>query len=251
MALLTAPATSLARDSRQTPDPGNKLAENGVEAMVKPSDLEGNPPSTSRIEAFSDGVIAILITIMVLELKLPTNLFYGSQPADVLVVFWPKLIVYAGSFVLIAIMLVNHHMILRVAPHSTTALYWWNANFLFWLSLIPLSTAVLGNAPLEPAAVAFYGGVLTANAVSFTLLHRYSVTIGSKTRKLDRIHVLIIYKDTFFTTLYALSVLLAFVSIYLSIFIFLIVPAAYFFPDYVPWPRSWQSRETGILRFWR
>ena len=219
--------------------------------MVKLPDLEGSPPSTARIEAFSDGVAAILITIMVLDLKLPTDLFHGSRLADVLIVFWPKLVVYAVSFIMIAILLVNHHMILRVAPHSTTALYWWNANFLFWMSLIPLSTAVLGNAPTEPAAVAFYGGVLTANAVSFTLLHRYAVMIGSKTGKLDRVHVLIIYKDSFFTALYALSVPLAFVSIYLSILIFLIAPAAYFFPEYVPWPRSWHSRDTGVLKFWR
>ena len=70
--------------------------------MVKLPDLEARPPSTARIEAFSDGVIAILITIMVLDLKLPTDLFHGSRLADVLIVFWPKLVVYAVSFVMIA-----------------------------------------------------------------------------------------------------------------------------------------------------
>jgi uncharacterized membrane protein len=208
-----------------------------------------SPPGTGRIESFSDGVIAILITIMVLELKLPIDLFHGGHLADILAAFWPRLIVYAMSFLMIAILLINHHMILRAAPHSTTSLYWWNINFLFWMSLIPLSTAVLGNAPLEPAAAAFYGAVLTATAISFTLLHRCAVTIGSKAGKLDHLHLLIIYKDSIFTVLYALSVPLAFVSVYISAAIFVIVAAAYFFPDYIPWPASW--RMPGIRKFWR
>lgn len=215
------------------------------------SESTESPPGTGRIESFSDGVIAILITIMVLELKLPADLFAGGDLVDILTAFWPKLVVYAMSFLVIAILLINHHMILRAAPHSTTPLYWWNINLLFWMSLIPLSTAVLGNAPLEPTAAAFYGAVLTATAVSFSLLHRCAVTIGSRAGKLDRLHLLIIYKDSFFTALYACSVPLAYVSIYISLTIFLIVPAAYFFPDYVPWPQSWQLLEPGRRKFWR
>jgi len=221
--------------------------------MVEPlqSEAADRPPSTGRIESFSDGVIAILITIMVLELKLPVDLFHGGHLADVMEAFWPRLVVYAMSFLMIAILLINHHMILRAAPHSTTSLYWWNINLLFWMSLVPLSTAVLGNAPREPAAAAFYGAVLTATAVSFSLLHRCAVTIGSRAGKLDRLHLLIIYKDSLFTALYALSVPLAFVSIYISMTIFLIVAAAYFFPDYVPWPQSWRMPEPQLRKFWR
>lgn len=215
------------------------------------SEMADRPPGNQRIESFSDGVIAILITIMVLELKLPVDLFPGGHLADILRAFWPRLVVYAMSFLTIAILLINHHMVLRAAPHSTTPLYWWNINLLFWMSLVPLSTAVLGNAPLEPAASAFYGAVLTATTASFSLLHRCAVTIGSRAGKLDRLHLLIIYKDSFFTALYALSVPLAFVSIYFSIMIFLIVPAAYFFPDYVPWPQSWRLPAPGVRKFWR
>jgi uncharacterized membrane protein len=209
------------------------------------------PPGTGRIEAFSDGVIAIIITIMVLELRLPADLFYGGHLMEVLAAFWPRLVVYGFSFLVVAILLINHHVLLRAAPHSTTALYWWNANLLFWMSLIPLSTGVLGNAPGQPAAVAFYGLVLTATALSFTLLHRCAVLIGSKTGKLDQIHLVIIKKDSFFTALYALSVPLAFVSIYISMAIFVIVPAAYFFPEFVPWPQSWQDHQPPVRRFRR
>src|ERR1700704_1829757 len=109
---------------------------------------------------------------MVLELRLPADLFRGGNLEEALAAFWPRLVVYGSSFLVVAILLLNHHVVLRAAPHSTTPLYWWNADLLFWMSLIPLSPAVLGNAPTEPAAVAFYGLILMSTAVSFTLLHR-------------------------------------------------------------------------------
>jgi uncharacterized membrane protein len=198
------------------------------------------PPGTGRIETFVDGVVAILITIMILELKLPAAVFSQGRIEDVLAEFGPKLAVYVLSFVVLAIMLLNHHMLMRAATRATNTLYWWTANLLFWMSLIPLSTAALGDAPRQPLAIAFYGAVLTANSVSFTMLHRCAACLGDRDGRLDRIHVLIIRKDWFFSSLYAASVPLAFVSVYASMAIFLIVPAAYFFPEFVPWPKSWR-----------
>ena len=96
------------------------------------SEAADRPPSTGRIESFSDGVIAILITIMVLELKLPVDLFPGGHLADILSAFWPRLIVYAMSFLMIAILLINHHMILRAALHSTTPLTRARGGGLLW-----------------------------------------------------------------------------------------------------------------------
>ena len=192
------------------------------------------PPSTGRIETFVDGVVAILITIMVLELKLPGEVLSQGRAAAVIAEFGPRLAVYALSFLVIAIMLLNHHMLMRAAPYATNSLYWWNANLLFWMSLVPLWTAVVGDAPREPLAVAFYGAVLTATAVSFTFLHRCAAGLGDEDGKLDDIHRAIIKKNWLFTALYAASVPLAFVSVYLSMAIFLIVPAAYFFPEFVP-----------------
>jgi len=208
-------------------------------------------PGTGRIETFVDGVVAILITIMVLELKLPGEVFSQGRVAAVIAEFGPKLAVYALSFLVIAIMLLNHHMLMRAAPFATNTLYWWNANLMFWMSLIPLATAVVGDAPREPLAVAFYGAVLTANAVSFTLLHRYAACLGAADGKPDEIHRVTIKKDWFFTTLYAASMPLAFVSVYLSMAIFLLNPAAYFFPEFVPWPQSWQGQEPAGRRFRR
>ena len=198
------------------------------------------PPSTARIETFFDGVVAILITIMVLELKLPAEVFSEGRLEGVLAEFGPKLAIYALSFLVLAVMLVNQHMLMRAALHATNALYWWNANLLFWMSLIPLSTAAVGEAPLEPLAVAFYGAVLTANSFSFVMLHRCAACLADAEGKLSRIHTLIIRKDCFFTALYAVSVPLAFVSVFASMAIFLVAPASYFFPEFVPWPRSWR-----------
>ena len=190
--------------------------------MSKPP-VQEKPPGTGRIETFFDGVVAIIITIMVLELKIPAEAFAEGRIDGVLAEFGPKLAVYVLSFIVLAIMLVNHHMLMRAALHATNTLYWWNANLLFWMSLIPLSTAALGEAPIEPLAVAFYGAVLTANSISFTMLHRCAACLADSEGKLDRIHVLIIRKDLCFTALYALSIPLAFASVYASMAIFLVI----------------------------
>jgi uncharacterized membrane protein len=187
-------------------------------------------PGTGRIEAFSDGVVAILVTIMVLELRVPAEAFASGRIATVFVALGPNLIVYALSFLAITIMLVNHHGLMRVAPHATAGLFWWNANLLFWMSLIPLSTAVFAANPFLPLAVAFYGAVLTANAVSFTQLHYYTVLLGAAGHGPRPIQRLLLKRDLVATLLYGLSVPLAYVSIYLSWAIFAALPAIYFSP---------------------
>src|SRR5947209_8251694 len=95
---------------------------------------------STRLEAFSDGVIAIIITIMVLELKVP------SDPApQALLGMLPVFLSYALSFVLVAIYWVNHHHLLHVAKHVDAPILWLNANLLFWMSLIPFATAYVGH----------------------------------------------------------------------------------------------------------
>src|SRR5258706_10186747 len=100
---------------------------------------EIKPPGTARIESFSHGVIAIVITVMVLELKLPDDVYATHSLLGIVELATPKILVYILSFVVIAIFLVNHHSLMREAPHATPSLYWWNAHLLFWISLIPFS----------------------------------------------------------------------------------------------------------------
>jgi uncharacterized membrane protein len=119
----------------------------------------------NRLEAFSDGVIAIIITIMVLDLKLPL-----IATVDSLLGVLPVLLSYLLSFVIVAIYWVNHHHLIQQANMINTPILWWNMNLLFWLSLVPFATAYLGHFRADPLTVATYGALATACTISFKLL---------------------------------------------------------------------------------
>ena len=181
---------------------------------------------TNRIEAFSDGVIAIILTVMVLELKVPSVATVLALKATV-----PAMLSYALSFVIIAIMWVNHHHLMHLAKHATAGLLWANNNLLFWMSLIPFVTAYMGQTHGAPLAVATYGAVLSLAATGFTLM-RYVVTLGHRgNAKLGEQNRRALRKSLLANLLYASSVPLAFVSVNLSFFIFLLIPAMYFLPE--------------------
>jgi uncharacterized membrane protein len=120
---------------------------------------------TNRIEAFSDGVIAILITIMVLELKAPHDPTPGS-----LAKMWPVFFAYVLSFIIIAIYWVNHHHLIHLVTRVDSVILWANINLLFWISLIPWVTVYLGDNHALPFPVALYAAVSTAGAISFFFL---------------------------------------------------------------------------------
>jgi uncharacterized membrane protein len=121
----------------------------------------------TRLEAFSDGVIAILITIMVLELHPPA----GATSADLLAL-WPKLLSYLLSFAFVAIYWNNHHHLLHLVERVDGRVLWANLHLLFWLSLTPLVTAWMGEHHAAPITVAVYGVVLLASGVAYFMLTR-------------------------------------------------------------------------------
>jgi uncharacterized membrane protein len=121
--------------------------------------------STARLEAFSDGVIAIIITIMVLDLKAPSQATAAALLAE-----WPTFLSYALSFLLIAIYWVNHRHVVRYTRRVSPGLLWANMLVLFTLSLIPLATAWLGDHLTSPVPNVVYGLVLICGALSFLLL---------------------------------------------------------------------------------
>lgn len=121
----------------------------------------------NRLEAFSDGVLAIIITIMVLELKIPT----GSG-VDVLVPVLPSFLSYLLSFIYVGIYWNNHHHLLHAAGHVSGSVLWSNLNLLFWLSLFPFTTAWMGNNHFEPLPTAVYGFVLFMAAIAYQILQR-------------------------------------------------------------------------------
>jgi len=119
----------------------------------------------TRLEAFSDGVIAIIITIMVLELRAP----HGSE-VGVLMPLLPAFLSYVLSFIHIAIYWNNHHHLIHTARHVTGGILWANIHLLFWLSLVPFVTAWMGENHFEQRPVALYGVVMLMSGVAYYIL---------------------------------------------------------------------------------
>lgn len=190
--------------------------------------------SPARLETFSDGVIAIIITIMVLELKLPE---YASEKGllhGLLLPMAPKLATYAMSFLLVAIMWVNHNALMGTVQNATRSIFWQNNHLLFWMSLIPLSTGFLGEHPRLPDAYAIYGFVVAAACSAFAVLRWLALNQGGDDAALARVHWVVFRKSILATTLYAASVPLAYVSIAAVIAIFVAVPVMFFLPIFAP-----------------
>ncbi len=126
-----------------------------------------------RLEAFSDGVIAILITIMVLELKVP----HGEE-WSALLPLWPVFLSYVLSFVYLGIYWNNHHHMLQAAHRVDGRVLWANMHLLFWLSLVPFFTGWMGENHFGPIPVALYGVDLLAAAIAYFILARTLVAVN-------------------------------------------------------------------------
>src|SRR2546421_11591222 len=137
--------------------------------------------SRTRMEAFSDGVIAIIITIMVLELRVP-----AGSTLTVLRPMTPVFLSYLLSFVFLGIYWNNHHHLLQVVEHVNGLVLWANLHLLFWLSLTPFVTAWMGENHFAPVPVAVYGLVLLGAAGAYTVLTRALLRTHGKDSLLAR-----------------------------------------------------------------
>ncbi|MFZ1529624.1 MAG: TMEM175 family protein [Ferruginibacter sp.] len=183
----------------------------------------------TRIEAFSDAVIAIIITIMIFDLKLqelPPN-FTDKDVWKTLLGIVPKLLSFTLSFVVLAIMWLNHHSLFDKIPHTDSKLVWYNAFLLFSMSLIPLPTAFLAEHPTLYQASMFYGLVMFLNAFTFFLMRRYVEVVAKLIPYNAKVH----RNNMISTSLYLVSIPLSFVSVYLSFIIFVGIPFWYFLPE--------------------
>ena len=180
----------------------------------------------TRLEAFSDGVIAIIITIMVLELKVPPE-----PTLEALRPLLPILLSYALSFTLIAIYWVNHHHLIHLASRVTGPILWRNVNLLFWLSLTPFTTGFMGENHAAALPVALYGVVQVACSVSFLLLRKGIARQQSGDPTLAALHDSNTRKNLLAIGLMAASVPLAFVSVPVSLFLVVLPAVMYFLPD--------------------
>jgi len=181
---------------------------------------------TNRIEAFSDGVIAVIITIMVLEMKVPRDTTITSLRS-----LAPQFLAYLLSFLVVAIMWVNHHHLLHAARRADARLLWSNNNLLFWMSLIPFGTAYMGNNYHDPRAVALYGAILFLCGTAFSILRSAITAHHRKNEDMLQYQYRTQIKNLFSIALYAASIPLAFIDVRISFFIFVFVALSYFLPE--------------------
>jgi uncharacterized membrane protein len=179
----------------------------------------------NRLEAFSDGVIAIIITIMVLELKIPQGNDLAALKSRL-----PVFFSYVLSFIYVGIYWNNHHHMLQSTRHVTGGILWANLHFLFWLSLFPFATAWVGENHFSATPTATYGVILLLAAIAYVILQRsiiknqgsHSVLASAVGRDL---------KGKLSLVLYCTAILLAFAHPRISNGIFVLVAAIWFIPD--------------------
>jgi uncharacterized membrane protein len=178
-----------------------------------------------RVEAFSDGVIAIIITIMVLELKVP-----HGEGVEALSPLWPVFLSYVLSFIYIGIYWNNHHHMFHAVKHVSGPVLWGNLHLLFWLSLTPFTTAWMGENHFAARPVALYGVGLLANAIAYTILVRLLITThGRDSDFASRIGS--DFKGNVSLALYIAGVGMAFVMPAVSLAIYFAVAVIWFIPD--------------------
>lgn len=179
----------------------------------------------TRLEAFSDGVIAIILTIMVLEMKPP-----AETTLDALRPVLPVFVCYVLSFVFIGIYWNNHHHLLQVVEHVNGRVLWANLHLLFWLSLVPFVTRWMGEQITAAWPVALYGVVLLMAAVAYTLLSLSLIDLHGKNSTLAKA-IGPDFKGYTSLALYAVAIVTAFFFTWASFACYVAVAALWFIPD--------------------
>jgi uncharacterized membrane protein len=192
-------------------------------------------PKTNRLEAFSDGVFAIIVTIMVFDIKLPA---LGSHPSpteltNAFTAVAPRFFSFLISFLVVAIFWVHHHQLFHSIDCTDRKLLWHNNILLLFLSLIPATAAFLGNSPRLPIAVALYGGVLLLSSLSALLMYRYAalggglmdarIQISERNRTLRKYWIA--------PMLYALGIIVAWPWPIVSLAIYVVILIAFLLPE--------------------
>lgn len=180
---------------------------------------------TIRLEAFSDGVLAIVITIMVLEIKVP-----HGDAIEALTPLFPVFLSYVLSFVYLGIFWTNHHHMLHASAEVTGPMLWANLHFLFWLSLIPFATGWMGENHFAAAPSAIYGAVLFMAAIAHWILQQLIIASQGRDSLLKRA-VGRDWKGKITRVLYAIGIGMAFWSQWVSIGLYVSVALIWLVPD--------------------
>ncbi|MDO8733164.1 MAG: TMEM175 family protein [Actinomycetota bacterium] len=181
--------------------------------------------SKGRLEAFSDAVIAILITIMVLELRPPESADWSSLEPVI-----PVFLTYVLSFIYLAIYWNNHHHLLQASTRVTGGVLWANFSLLFWLSLFPFATGWMGLNHFEPIPTAVYGGVLMMAAIAFYLL--LIVIIRAQGPESEIAAVLgSNLKGKISPIIYSLGIVVSFFQPWVAVALYVVVAGMWLVPD--------------------
>jgi uncharacterized membrane protein len=180
----------------------------------------------NRLEAFSDGVIAIIITIMVLEIKTPHDTSWTALREQL-----PVFLSYLLSFIFIGIYWGNHHHLISVVIHVNAAIIWSNLNLLFWLSLIPFATGWMGENHFAQNTVVLYAILLLVCGLSFTILQICVERVSKNNPKLVQAFALVMQKSIFSVVCYCIAIALAYYNTLFSAVIFCIVAVRWLIPD--------------------
>lgn len=191
--------------------------------------------ATTRIEAFSDGILAIIVTLLVLDLRVPDlGREISNQAAlGILLGLLPQFVSFALTFFIVCIFWVNHHQFFHALKYADRKLLWLNNILLFWLSCTPFTTAFLGRHPTNMVSAMLFGSVLFFAAMSFSIMSHHAMFDG----KLMEEHISLLERTRaqrrsyWGIVLYGMAVVLAPVSVYIALAIFIIVPLIYFVPQ--------------------
>jgi uncharacterized membrane protein len=198
----------------------------------------GNEP-LNRIEAFSDGVFAIVVTLLVLDLKVPALAVKASsgELGHGLVALLPSLLSWLISFIIVCKFWINHHAVIGLASHANYALMWLNALFLMGQSFIPFPTALMGEYHANALAVSLFGVVMALNTLLFMLLHRYILHHLLKDDRVGTQDPRIIAKSFIGVGSYLLGAAAAWGNIYAAFFFYMLTPFFFIVPTHYEAPK--------------
>lgn len=178
-----------------------------------------------RLEAFSDGVLAIIITIMVLELKVPEGSSWASLKP-----LLPKFLAYIFSFIYVGIYWNNHHHLFQAVKRVNGGILWANLHLLFWLSMMPIATEWIGTTGFAENPVATYGIILVLCAIAYSILENVIIRCEGENSKLkEAIHAK--YKENISIIFYILGITTSFFYPYIAIGFYYIVALIWLIPD--------------------
>jgi uncharacterized membrane protein len=180
----------------------------------------------TRLEAFSDGVLAIIITIMVLEIKTPHDISWAALHE-----IYPEFLSYALSFVYVGIYWGNHHHLFHTFQHISAGIIWANLNLLFWLSLVPFATDWMGENHFATNTVVLYAALLLCCAIAFTILQLCIQRSNRNNPRLEQAFERVKRKAIFSAICYMLAIPAAYYDTLFSGLLFCLVAVFWIIPD--------------------